>query len=739
MADTLTINVRDIRYSDTVHVRIPVIGQTNPCFGYDATEDQIRQLMSIPNYEIRDAATGVIINGHNLQEYFPGGGGGEVTSYSSLTGKPAIDNHTLMSGNNASSDLGLQTKLTTAQLAAVNSGITDSDVTQIQTNKNNISLKANTSDVNTATTNLQNQINQIEISASAEAVVAPEVAAARVGIDGTSYQTLKARLDNTDNKVAKSLNYKGNIESPESIDSTSLEIGEYYASTATSCGTFPTASDVYLLTVIGKSPYFYQSVISLVNGKQYVRCYNNGWKSWKETTVTSFPYYKRTLTGEDNINNITSEGVYFFQKIYKPSGDFPDIDPQFALLEVKGAGTNYITQSIIALTGSGNPDAKYTRTKTTAWSEWRSEWTDDDHIKNDIVDTELTAITGYEKVNLLNNTLSTTTSNGVTFTVNADKTINVNGTATGNAFVGMNITLPAGEYFLTGAPVGSSTATYHLICSPNGPSIYDVGNGGSISLAEQKTFAIYVRVMAGKTANNVTFKPMVQKKPVSNPTYIPYGEFQVYKPIQKLIDYTVFNWSGKKINVIGDSIVQGSYGNFVNVIGQILNLSTVRNYGVGGSCLASSSIDQQYPPAVTRYVDMDDDADIVLVHAGTNDYSGQIPLGDEDSTDVTTFNGALNVMMNGLREKYPTALIIFDSILHRYNDGALTIKTREYRQAIENRCLANHIVFYDCYKYSGFDFVKGYYDHILTVDGLHPNQAGANILGRKIAGFIRWN
>ena len=76
MADTLAINVRDIRYSNKVHVRIPVIGQTNPCFNYDATEDQIRQLMSIPNYEIRDAATGRVINGHNLQEYFPDGGGG---------------------------------------------------------------------------------------------------------------------------------------------------------------------------------------------------------------------------------------------------------------------------------------------------------------------------------------------------------------------------------------------------------------------------------------------------------------------------------------------------------------------------------------------------------------------------------------------------------------------------------------------------------------------------------------
>lgn len=40
-----------------------------------------------------------------------GGGGGGVTSYSPLTEKPKIDNHTLQSGNNTSSDLGLQTKI----------------------------------------------------------------------------------------------------------------------------------------------------------------------------------------------------------------------------------------------------------------------------------------------------------------------------------------------------------------------------------------------------------------------------------------------------------------------------------------------------------------------------------------------------------------------------------------------------------------------------------------------------
>ena len=142
MADTLTINVRDIRYSDKVHVRIPVIGQTNPCSNYDATEDQIRQLMSIPNYEIRDAASGVIINGHNLQEYFPsgggGGGGGGTTNYNELSNRPQINNKTL-AGNKSSSDLGLQAKLTTTQQKAVDSGIDNTKVGQIATNTANIS------------------------------------------------------------------------------------------------------------------------------------------------------------------------------------------------------------------------------------------------------------------------------------------------------------------------------------------------------------------------------------------------------------------------------------------------------------------------------------------------------------------------------------------------------------------------------------------------------------------------
>ena len=76
---------------------------------------------------------------------------------------------------------------TTAQLDAMNSGINSTKVAQIETNETNILLKANTSDVNTATANLQAQIDELITPVTQDA----EVQNARVGADGTSYQTLK--------------------------------------------------------------------------------------------------------------------------------------------------------------------------------------------------------------------------------------------------------------------------------------------------------------------------------------------------------------------------------------------------------------------------------------------------------------------------------------------------------------------------------------------------------------------
>ena len=91
---------------------------------------------------------------NKIVENGTGGGGGGTTNYNALENKPQINSHEL-SGNKSSADLGLQSTLTTAQQAAVDSGIDSAKVQQISTNETNILLKANSSDVNTATASLQ--------------------------------------------------------------------------------------------------------------------------------------------------------------------------------------------------------------------------------------------------------------------------------------------------------------------------------------------------------------------------------------------------------------------------------------------------------------------------------------------------------------------------------------------------------------------------------------------------------
>lgn len=60
---------------------IPVINQPNPCYGYDMNSYEAHLLIQLSNYNIYEAGTTHIINGKNINEYFPGGGGGGVTPY----------------------------------------------------------------------------------------------------------------------------------------------------------------------------------------------------------------------------------------------------------------------------------------------------------------------------------------------------------------------------------------------------------------------------------------------------------------------------------------------------------------------------------------------------------------------------------------------------------------------------------------------------------------------------------
>lgn len=227
--------------------------------------------------------------------------------------------------------------------------------------------------------------------------------------------------------------------------------------------------------------------------------------------------------------------------------------------------------------------------------------------------------------------------------------------------------------------------------------------------------------------------------------HMPYGTPYTNKK-KTLVDYTArlysSNWEGKSIIFNGDSVTQASgYAGYVKVVNQLLRFGKVRNYAIGGTRLAH--VEGKENCLIDRLSVMTGSADIIFIMANTNDYASQVPLGDPDSVDTSTYNGALNVLMSYLKTNYPTQPIIISTMLTRklnYAEGTSTplpIAPEEYAQCVRDRVAANHLILYDAYNLSGMDLRTSPQDGTgITDDGLHPNAAGELALGRKIAAFI---
>ena len=113
---------------------------------------------------------------------------------------------------------------------------------------------------------------------------------------------------------------------------------------------------------------------------------------------------------------------------------------------------------------------------------------------------------------------------------------------------------------------------------------------------------------------------------------------------------------------------------------------------VGGSTVANwSGYAERKKPMVLRYKDSvpTGDVDIILIEGGRND-RGRLPIGTNDSTDINTFKGALNVMISDLKTKFPNALII---CVTTWNAQDYTNpSTVEYAEAMVELCASRNDV-----------------------------------------------
>ena len=213
--------------------------------------------------------------------------------------------------------------------------------------------------------------------------------------------------------------------------------------------------------------------------------------------------------------------------------------------------------------------------------------------------------------------------------------------------------------------------------------------------------------------------------------------------------------TAKKINFLGDSITEGVGTSkkdniYLNILKEECSLAEARNYGKSGTRIArqimmtDDPFDQDF---LMRAEKMDDDADIIVVFGGTNDFGhGEVALGNMNDRTIHSFYGAMHALCLLLIEKYTGKPIVFMTPLHRRSEGAATNVSKfegisahpliDYVKAIREVCEYYSLPVLDLYANSGMSGNVPAYCEKFIPDGLHPNDAGHKIIADKLRRFL---
>lgn len=199
---------------------------------------------------------------------------------------------------------------------------------------------------------------------------------------------------------------------------------------------------------------------------------------------------------------------------------------------------------------------------------------------------------------------------------------------------------------------------------------------------------------------------------------------------------------GWKWYALGDSLTaQAKY--IPKTINEML-FASCTNLGVGGK--RASGTDGMWKSAYLSQIG--NDADIITLMCGTNDWAQNAPLGDIDSTDTDTYCGALNSIISSIATDHPNSLFVIMCspvgvfpnregwsapwVANSNGDTMMDFADAAYRVASARGVPCARVgqnVGWNQYNITTFVQYDGAY--------LHPNEKGGERIASVLIGFLK--
>ena len=198
-------------------------------------------------------------------------------------------------------------------------------------------------------------------------------------------------------------------------------------------------------------------------------------------------------------------------------------------------------------------------------------------------------------------------------------------------------------------------------------------------------------------------------------------------------------WQGKGMGFLGDSIT--NTGNYIAPLLSRTGMRQIANYGVPGQGVRTMA-DSLNATTI-------DAMDFISILGGTNDYGGNRRLGtiadaraDYDDTTVKSFYYDVFYVLDKIYTLKPTVRVMFSTPMKRgafesqpvypaANSAGFTLP--QYVQAIKEVCALFSVPVCDLFADSGLNL---YNLSIYTGDNLHPNDAGGELMARRMASAV---